>query len=139
MNIRNRSTLTVIALTAALTGAGLSGLAVADSHGHMEEGHMEEGHGYGKAHGHDGAMHEMKEDMGQNVMGHGVVNKVIGKAHMINITHEPMEALNWPKMRMNFKVDKSIDLSEVKPGQQVEFMLQVRDGNNYLVKELKAK
>ena len=75
----------------------------------------------------------------QSVSGQGVINKVMPKNHMINITHEPMEALNWPEMRMNFKVDKSVDLSAVEAGQEVEFLLDVREGDDYLVTEIKPK
>lgn len=110
--------------------------ALANSHGkHTDMKGSSHHHGHGHGHG-NGAE---QGSAVQSVMGHGVINKVISKARMVTITHEPMKALNWPEMRMKFKVDEKVDLSVLEAGQQVEFMLDVMHGNNYLVTEIRPR
>ena len=75
----------------------------------------------------------------REVMGQGRVNKVMAEYGMLNIKHEPMPEMNWPQMSMNFKTQKQVDLSNLKPGQQVEFKLLVDDDNNYVIKEIVVK
>lgn len=53
--------------------------------------------------------------------GVGVVKSVDVKAGKAVIAHEPMPALNWPSMTMNFKVVDKAGLAVVKPGQKVRF------------------
>lgn len=137
------------------TGLIFSGLAVADdrgSDGHHD--HSQHGHGsaqQGQNHGHmKNGEHMMDEkDMGHHagemgahmreVMGQGRVNKVMAKHGMVNIKHEPMPDMNWPQMSMNFKTEKSVNLEDLKPGQEVDFTLLVDDDNNYVIKEITVK
>lgn len=55
--------------------------------------------------------------------GHGVVNKINAKAGKINITHDPIESMDWPKMTMDFSVQNKADLESIKPGAAVNFEL----------------
>jgi len=129
-NIANSVLLTLSVMAVVL----LNPSALADSH--LNQSDMENGdHHHGDSHG-----KSMEQaSVSQSVMGLGVINKVVPEARMVSITHEPMEALNWPEMRMNFKVDEKVDLSVLEAGQQVEFMLDVMDDNNYLVTEIKVR
>jgi Cu(I)/Ag(I) efflux system periplasmic protein CusF len=134
---------TAILLSTSLMTVGLvSHSVLADSHEQhsdmMKYDHGRET-GYMDGHGSKGRSTEGPGSMGHSVMGQGVINKVMAKARMISITHEPMKELDWPKMKMHFKVDESVDLAAIKPGQQVGFILQVMEGNNYLVSEITAK
>lgn len=116
----------------------------ADDHGHHSGAHNEGHHHQGHASGehmmnademHDGAMtSHMRE-----VMGSGRINKIMADRHMVNIKHEPMPEMNWPKMSMNFNTKKTVDLGALRPGQEVEFKLLVDDDNNYVIKEITVK
>jgi Cu(I)/Ag(I) efflux system protein CusF len=53
----------------------------------------------------------------------GTVNKVDAGKHMINVSHDPIKALGWPAMTMDFPVARSVDLNSVKPGSRISFAL----------------
>jgi membrane fusion protein, copper/silver efflux system len=61
---------------------------------------------------------------------HGVVNSVDAAAGKINITHDPIDTLKWPKMKMNFKAHDAAMLKDIKPGMTVNFEIQ-KMGNEY--------
>jgi len=61
---------------------------------------------------------------------HGVVNSVNADAGRVNITHDPVASLKWPKMKMNFKVHDPALLADIKPGMSVDFEIQ-KMGNEY--------
>ncbi len=85
---------------------------------------------------HDGMMEKSSQQKMQMVKSKGILNKVMPEHRHVNISHEPIPELNWPKMKMNFQTDKSVDLSGLKPGQKVIFTLQVDEQQNYLIKEM---
>jgi Cu/Ag efflux protein CusF len=61
---------------------------------------------------------------------HGVVNSVDAKAGKVNISHDPIETLKWPKMKMNFQAHDPAMLKDIKPGMTVNFEIQ-KMGNEY--------
>lgn len=69
----------------------------------------------------------------------GKVNSADAEGHTVNITHDPIKALNWPKMKMEFSVDKSIDLSAFKAGDTVSFTLKPQGEDDYTVVKLQKK
>lgn len=132
-------------------GLMFSVVSPADDHGHHD--HSQHDH---SQHGHQNAEHMEKgehmmdqKDMGHHagemgahmreVMGEGRINKVMAKHGMVNIKHEPMPEMNWPQMSMNFKTEKSVNLEDLKPGQEVDFTLLVDDDNNYVIKQITVK
>lgn len=136
-------TLTTLAMSASLliSTAVFAG-GPHDSHHH--------GHGNGKDMGNGHMMKDMDKGMSGNmskkgaghmreVMGEGRIHKVMADRAMVNIKHEPMPEMNWPKMKMNFKVDKGVDLGSLKPGQMVDFTLLVDNDNNYIIKNINSK
>ncbi len=68
--------------------------------------------------------------------GTGIINAVDTKKHTVNMTHEPIAALKWPGMTMDFMVSGEIDLSDFKIGDSVEFSLKLDDKNQYLIVDL---
>lgn len=64
--------------------------------------------------------------------GHGVVNKINAQAGKINISHDPIPGMNWPRMTMDFKVENKADLAAIKPGMKVDFDLTVQ-GKGYQI------
>ncbi len=67
----------------------------------------------------------------------GKINSIDAEKHTINVTHDPIKALGWPKMKMEFSVDKSIDLSGFKAGDAVSFTLKPSGDDDYTVVTLK--
>jgi Cu/Ag efflux protein CusF len=79
--------------------------------------------------GHHGA-HEQTSESGTPHRLHGVVNSINPDAGRVNITHDPVESLKWPKMKMNFKAHDPALLKDVKPGMTVDFEIE-KIGNEY--------
>jgi Cu(I)/Ag(I) efflux system protein CusF len=68
--------------------------------------------------------------------GTGVVKSVNAADGVVTVAHEPIKSLSWPSMTMGFKVkDKSL-LSQVKPGDKVQFTL-VQTGKDYVITSMK--
>lgn len=65
------------------------------------------------------------------------INSVDAANNKINVTHDPIKALGWPKMKMEFEVDKSVDLSGFKAGDSVSFSLKPEGEDNYIVVNMK--
>ena len=53
----------------------------------------------------------------------GKVNAVNAADRTVNVSHDPIKALGWPSMTMDFPVARSVDLSKVKPGTRISFTL----------------
>ena len=73
------------------------------------------------------------------IAGTGTVNSVDAAANSISLTHDPIKALGWPKMKMTFTVEKGVDLSGVKAGDSVNFTLKDVGGDDYNVSSIKKK
>jgi len=71
--------------------------------------------------------------------GTGKVVTVDAEKHSIKLTHDPIKALNWPKMTMLFTVDSSVDLSGFKPGDPIAFTLKPVGKDDYTVIKLKKE
>ncbi|MAH83539.1 MAG: hypothetical protein CBB68_04150 [Rhodospirillaceae bacterium TMED8] len=52
------------------------------------------------------------------------INSVDVDGGMLNVTHGPVEALGWPSMTMDLPVTRRVDLSTVKPGDDVTLSLK---------------
>lgn len=69
----------------------------------------------------------------------GKINKVDNANHSINVSHEAIKALGWPKMKMEFNVDKSVDISGLKAGDAISFKLKPVGKDDYVVAEIKKQ
>lgn len=69
--------------------------------------------------------------------GAGKINSVDAEKRTVNVTHDPIKALGWPKMKMEFSVDKGIDLSGFKAGDAISFTLKPAGDDDYTVVTLK--
>lgn len=67
--------------------------------------------------------------------GTGTVNSVDVAGRTISITHDPIKALGWPKMKMQFTADAAVKLDGVKAGDAVGFTLTPK-GDDYLITEI---
>lgn len=70
--------------------------------------------------------------------GRGKVNSVNLEAGTVNLSHEPIKSLKWPKMTMDFKARDPALLKALNPGDQVDFDLTKVDGVYQIVKILPA-
>ena len=85
----------------------------------------------------EGGAPETKAAASNDAQATGKVNSVDMDKRTINVTHDPIKALGWPKMKMEFSVDKSVDLSGVKPGDAVSFTLKAGANDDYTVNSIK--
>ena len=59
----------------------------------------------------------------------GVVASVNAEQRKVKLNHEPIPAVNWPAMSMEFPTAASVDLTKVQPGSKVRFTLSGANGN----------
>lgn len=71
----------------------------------------------------------------QVLTAHGTIDKVAG-AHRLTMTHEPIAALGWPAMTMDFDVAEDVDLSTFATGTRVRFELHQLDQYRYRIAKL---
>ena len=82
-----------------------------------------------------GAM-QMAHDGKSDVHGTGTVNSVDAASHKINVTHQPIPAIGWPSMTMDFAVAPTVDLRAVKPGARVDFSMEQGQGGMYQIQAI---
>jgi Cu/Ag efflux protein CusF len=81
---------------------------------------------------------EPVHDDGSHAHATGTVNSIDPAQHKINVSHQPIPAIGWPAMTMDFAVAPSVDLSRIKPGSRVDFSLQKGKGGMYEIDTLQA-
>ncbi|MEJ8798565.1 copper-binding protein [Trinickia caryophylli] len=67
-------------------------------------------------------------DMAKDAMSHGEVKKVDASSGKITIKHGPLENLGMGAMTMVFKVKDPAMLSQVKPGDTIDFVAEEVNG-----------
>lgn len=70
--------------------------------------------------------------------GKGAINRIDSAAGTVNISHEPIPALKWPAMAMDFKVADKRLLSGLKPGQTIGFGLARDATHGYVISRVEA-
>lgn len=70
--------------------------------------------------------------------GKGVLKRIDAAAGVANINHEPIAALKWPAMTMDFKVADPRQLSALKAGQTVSFGLVKDPTLGYVISHIEA-
>ena len=63
----------------------------------------------------------------------GEVNSVMTGHRMVNITHGPAEAWDWPEMTMDFNVAENVDIDSLKSGQSLHFEVSKTEDSGYEV------
>lgn len=66
----------------------------------------------------------------------GVVNKIDAPGRRLNLTHEPIPAIGWPSMTMDFPVAASVDLTGLRPGARVTFTIEKGKNGMYEVQSV---
>ena len=78
-------------------------------------------------------------DMDKKITGTAVLNSVMPAHSMVNMAHDPIPALDWPAMEMDFNVKKDVSLEGLSKGDKVEFELE-KGESGYVIKSItKAK
>lgn len=85
-----------------------------------------------KGHQHETEVHQHHE----GVMGKGVVHSVDLENRKINLSHEPIPALKWPKMTMDLDVAEGVDLSVLKPDQNIHFHIILGEDKIYRITKI---
>lgn len=65
----------------------------------------------------------------------GVVLQVDQSNATIKINHNPIVALNWPRMTMSFRLKERSLIDKIKEGDIVEFLLQ-KEASDYVIVKL---
>ena len=63
----------------------------------------------------------------------GEVNSVMTGHRMVNITHGPAEAWDWPEMTMDFNVAENVAVDSLKSGQSLHFEVSKTEDSGYEV------
>lgn len=66
----------------------------------------------------------------------GIVVAVDTENRKIGLNHGPVEALKWPAMKMAFSVTDAVNISDLKPGDKVQFTLHKSETGPYPIAEL---
>jgi len=86
--------------------------------------------------GDHGSMHtKMHEEKIEAV---AVINSIDTENHKVNVSHEPIPALSWPAMTMDFSVSESVDLEGLETGSSVTIVLAKGEDGIYMIQEIKA-
>ncbi len=72
----------------------------------------------------------------ESMTGKGTVILISKDKSKVTLKHEPIAAIQWPAMTMEFKVKSSAVLAKTKVGDKVSFTL-APDGKNYMVTTIK--
>lgn len=62
-----------------------------------------------------------------------VIHKIDAEKGVVNVTHDPIPALDWPEMTMDLPVTKRVDLSKFKAGEKVTITLKQGVDKQYRV------
>ena len=86
-----------------------------------------------------GAIEEAEGTEVQQAEGRGVIVSLMAGHGMIDLEHEPIEALGWPAMSMSFLTLDGVDLSEFAVGQSVMFDLQRNEDGEWRISAIMAQ
>lgn len=81
---------------------------------------------------------DMQENMpdSKTITGKGVLRELMPDERKINVSHEPIPALGWPDMTMDFRIDETVSLEGLQPGQAIEFDMVEKD-DNYIIEAIR--
>ena len=84
------------------------------------------------------AMQENKAEKEKQIIGTGVLREIRASENKVNMQHDPIPALGWPEMTMDFKLKPEVSLEGLESGDIVEFELE--EGNDgYVITVLRQR
>ncbi len=72
----------------------------------------------------------------KKIIGTGILKKLMPTENKVNMAHDPIAALGWPDMVMDFGLAEGVSLDNLNPQDKVEFTL-VEGADGYLINSLK--
>lgn len=69
--------------------------------------------------------------------GTGIVNSVDLEKATVNLSHEPIETLKWPRMTMDLEVVDKALLRDLEPGTKVDFELGKKKAGGYAITSIR--
>jgi Cu(I)/Ag(I) efflux system membrane fusion protein len=86
---------------------------------------------------HAGHQAEDMEAAPRRIMAAAVVRGVMPVERKLRLEHEPIEALGWPAMTMNFTVQDSVQIDHLEQGQSIHFAM-VKVGDAWVIDQVHA-
>ena len=84
--------------------------------------------------GHDHGQDKVQMKQGHmEAIGEGVVHSIDLDARVINLSHGPIPELKWPAMKMDLEVARSVNLTELQPGQNIKFHIKLGEDKRYRI------
>ena len=74
-----------------------------------------------------------------DIVGTGKVNAVMADQNKVNLSPDPIPAIGWPAMTMDLNVAPGVDMSDIKPGSDVEFMMEKGPDGIFRIKSMGTK
>ena len=74
-------------------------------------------------------------EMGKKIMGMGVIKDLMPEQNKIKLAHDPIPAIDWQDMLMDFEIKKNVSLKGFKIEDTVKFELE-KSENGYIVKSI---
>ena len=72
-------------------------------------------------------------ELPKSVWMEGEINHVMAGHRMVNISHGPVKAWDWPEMTMDFMVADGVDFEALKAGQTLHFEVTKDDNENVIL------
>ncbi len=79
---------------------------------------------------------QMAHDGAGHVRGTGILNAVDPAAHKVRLTHAPISEIGWPSMTMDFVVARSVDLTSLRAGRRVNFIMHQDPSGTYKIESI---
>lgn len=83
-------------------------------------------------------MQKSQADMTKQILGTGVLREIRASENKVNMQHDPIPALGWPDMTMDFKIKPEVDLEGLESGDAVEFELEEGD-DGYVITVIRQR
>ena len=71
-----------------------------------------------------------------DISGMALIKEIDAPSHTLKLRHEPIEALGWPAMTMNFSVREDIELANFETGQSIHFTMRKQDDGGYVIEQI---
>jgi Cu(I)/Ag(I) efflux system membrane fusion protein len=72
------------------------------------------------------------------ITGTGILREILAGENKVNMTHDPIPAIKWSEMTMDFKVKPNVELDGFKPEDKVMFELE-KTGDAYIIKSMQKQ
>lgn len=79
---------------------------------------------------------EVHKPVHRHPQGEGVINSIDMEKRQINISHGPVELLDWPPMTMDIDVGDGVDLKAIELNQRIKFYLGKDEAGTYIISKL---